>query len=81
MSYEKMPDVQQILKNTEQSIESYGVYHKICNGCGKVVGGRLVEFGEPTPEELERCLCPYCGNCRDGKNLGFRIEKVVKHGG
>lgn len=46
--------------NTLASIRRYGIYHKVCSNCGRTVGGRLAEYGEPTPEDLARAICPFC---------------------
>src|SRR4051812_6319002 len=54
-------EVSKVMKNTAQAIDKGGLWLKVCGTCKQSAGGRLAEYGKPTPEELEGVCCPNCG--------------------
>jgi hypothetical protein len=51
---------EEALVNARESIDSNGFWAKVCVHCDQVVGVKLKEAGEPSPDDLTRCVCSRC---------------------
>lgn len=60
-------EANEVWERTQESIDEHGLWEFVCQ-CGRVVGGMLAEFGEPTWEhDLQYLACPSCGVSEGGK--------------
>ena len=73
-------EANQAVTAMQGSADKHGWWAKVCIHCEHSVGGRLAEYGKPTPNDLKYAICPNCydrigGEDYDG-NQHIRLEFV-----
>lgn len=53
-------EADQAVAAMQDSAQKHGLWNKVCVHCEHVVGGRLAEYGKPTPSDLRYVICPNC---------------------